>query len=163
MASYPKLSNEILANLCAVVGDTSEGLTGSQIGKYLAASGIKDPLPGITKRDRLLEALRAKQDDDDCSNNIFAFLMIVMNPVNYTQNHDYFEARRYAINQALLFAGYELTPEGKIKLVDCVQNLTESERRADRLSAELRSRKVHAEVLKYCNPELLQKNYFMRY
>ena len=160
MASYPKLSNEILANLCAVVGDTSEGLTGSQIAKYLAATGINDPLPGITKRDRLFEALRAKQDEDNCSNNIFAFLMVVMNPVNYTQNHEYFESRRSAINQVLLFAGYELAPEGKIKLVDRVQNLSEAERRADRLSAELRSRKVHAEVLKYCNPELLQKNYF---
>ncbi len=133
MASYPKLSNEILANLCAVVGDTSGGLTGSQIAKYFAAAGINDPLSGITKRDRLFEALRAKQDEDNCSNNIFAFLMIVMNPVNYTQNHDYFESRRSAINQVLLFAGYELTPEGKIKLVDRVQNLTEAERRADRL------------------------------
>ncbi|MHB8579144.1 MAG: TIGR02391 family protein [Ignavibacteriaceae bacterium] len=160
MASYPKLSQEILTNLCAVVADTSEGITGSQIGKFLASVGIKDLYPDITKRDRLFEALRLKQDEANCSNNVFAFLMNVMNPVNYTQNHGLFEARRNGINQVLLFAGYELTPEGKIKLVDRVKNLTEAERRADRLSAELHNRKVHAEVLKYCNPELLQKNYF---
>lgn len=160
MASYPKLNTEILYNLCDVIGDTAEGLTGTQIGKFLSASGINDLCPGIRKRDRLFEALSARQNQDNCSNNIFAFLMKVMNPVNYTQNQDYFESRRNAINQVLLFAGYELTPEGKIKLVDRVKNLTEAERRADKLSAELRNRRVHVEVLKYCRPELLQKNYF---
>ena len=160
MGAYPKLNQEVLSNLCAVVADTSEGITGTQIAKYLEASSIKDLYPGITKRTRLFEALREKQEQDNCSNNIFSFLMLVMNPVNYTSNHDLFEARRNKINQVLLFAGYELTSEGSINIVDRAKNLTEAERRADRLSMELHNRKVHAEVLKYCNPELLQKNYF---
>lgn len=160
MAAYQKLNHEILRNLCAVVADTDTGITGRQIGEFLSVTGIDDPLPDATKRDRLFHALSAKQEKDACSNNIFAFLMKVMNPVNYVRNPGMFEHRRIEINGVLLFAGYELTEDGAFKIVDQVKNLNEAENRADRLTSELRNRKVHHEVLKYCKPELLQKNYF---
>jgi len=160
MATCKKLDEELLRNLCAVVADTVDGISGSQIGKYLTSAGIEDIFPGITKRDRLFAALKAKQDKDVCSNNVFGFLMKVMNPVNYIKQPDIFESRRQEINKVLLFAGYELSKNGEFKIVDKVKNLDEAEQRADKLSTELRNRKVHPEVLKYCKPELLQENYF---
>ncbi len=131
MATYPKLNEELLHSLCSIVGDTTEGLSGTQIGKYLASAGIEDPFPGITKRDRLFSALKAQQEKDSCSNNIFSFLIKVMNPVNYVKQPDIFENRRDAINKVLLFAGYELNENGQFKLVDRVTNLTEAQRRAN--------------------------------
>ncbi len=163
MAIYSVLNQEILSNLCAVVADTANGLTGSQIGKFLASSNILDTSPGITKRDRLFQALQSKQIQDGCSNNVFAFLTKAMNPVNYTKDPVIFETRRKEINQVLLFAGYELTQDGDIKIVSRATNLDEAERRSDKLSSELRNRKVHNEVLKYCKPELLQKNIFIQF
>lgn len=160
MSAQPKLDDEILRNLCAVVADTESGLTGRQIGEFLLASGFEDPFPAITKRDRLFVAVQAKQEKDGCSNNIFALLMRIMKPVNYVKSPEVFESRRQGINRVLLFAGYELSQEGTFAKVNRAKNLSEAEDRADRLSKELSHRKVHPEVLKYCKPELLQKNYF---
>ncbi len=160
MATYKKLNNELLQNLCAVVADTADGITGSQIGKYLASAGIEDLSPQITKRDRLFVALSAKQTKDNCSNNIFHFLMKVMSPVNYVKQPDLFESRRNEINTVLLFAGYELNKNGDFKIVESVRNLDEAQQRASKLTTELKNRKVHSEVLRYCKPELLQENYF---
>lgn len=83
-----------------------------------------------------------------------------MRPVNYVKNKELFENRRKLINQVILFAGFELDQNGEISRVKSVMNLEEAEQRADALSSHLRYRKVHTEVLKYCRPELLQKNYF---
>lgn len=160
MPIYQKLNEELLQNLCSVVADTNDGITGSQIGKYLSMVNINDPFPDITKRDRLFEALKVKQKQDNCSNNIFYFLIKVMSPVNYVKNPDLFENRRRGINSVLLFAGYELNQNGEFKLVDSVKNLTDAQSRANILMSELQNRKVHHEVLKYCKPELLQENYF---
>lgn len=160
MATYPKFNEETLRALCAVVGDTENGLTGSQIGKFLSSSKIPDLAPTITKKDRLFEALKNKQTADGCSNNIFHFIMKVMSPVNFVKNQDYFETFRNEINTVLLFEGYEVNKSGKIQSVKKVTSLTESQKRANNLEYELKNRKVHNAVLKYCRPELLQKNYF---
>lgn len=160
MAVYPKFSDEILRALCAVIGDTESGLSGSQIGKVLSSAKIKDLAPGITKKDRLFEALRYKQETDGCSNNILDFIMRVLSPINFVKNPEDFETFRSEINRVLLFDGYEIDENGKIQKVKNVTNLTESQKRANRLEYELKNRKVHPEVLKYCKPELLQKNYF---
>lgn len=50
-----------LEQVCNVLGDTSSGLTGSEIGHYLPECGIADPNPGMTKRIRLFEALVTRQ------------------------------------------------------------------------------------------------------
>ena len=160
MPKYQKLNEEVLHNLCAVIGDTDNGISGSQIGKYLTSAHIQDPFPGITKRDRLFQALSLQQDKDGCSNNIFAFLRKVMNPVNYVHCNQVFEDRRVFVNQVLSFAGYELDQNGEFRNVERVRNLGDAQKRADKLTVELNNRKVHIEVLKYCKPELLQENYF---
>jgi len=67
MAAEPMLNDANLEALCNVLGDTGTGLTGSEIGRYLRDCGIADPLPGMTKRVRLLEAVRSKQNADRCA------------------------------------------------------------------------------------------------
>ncbi len=155
-----KLNKELLRKLCAVVADTENGITGRQIGEYLYSLNIQDIASGITKKDRLYEALNQKQTEDNCANNVFIFVSKVMNPVNYVDDIDMFNYRRTGINKVMVFAGYELDQSGNFKSVEKVTNLTEAGKRADKLSTELQNRRVHAEVLKYCKPELLQKNYF---
>jgi hypothetical protein len=65
MARIQKFPHNSLESICDVLGDTNNGLTGTEIGKYLARCRIPD---GITskKRIRLYEALSAKQASDDC-------------------------------------------------------------------------------------------------
>ena len=68
MPAEPRLSDANLEALCDILGDTGTGLTGSEIGRFLRECNIQDPLPGYTKRHRLFEALRQKQNSDGYSN-----------------------------------------------------------------------------------------------
>lgn len=160
MAAIPSLDDGQLEAICEVLGDTSGGLTGSEIGRYLNECGILDPLPNHTKRYRLYEALRAKQRQDGCSNNVFAFIKKVMNPVLYHSDPDYYATFRSRLNRPLAFSGYQVNERGGLVPVTAARTLSEAEQRADKLQSELRRRQVHADVLKFCRAELVQENYF---
>lgn len=160
MTAIPKIDENILQQFCNVVGDTTSGLTGSEIGQLLSQAGIDDLQPTITKRTRLFEALRTRQDKDGCSNNILAFTEKVMNPVRYTNCPESFKERRRLLNMVLAFGGYEIGANGKIIFAKQVDNLDEAQKRANRLKMELSNRKVHLQVLRYCQAELLENNYF---
>ncbi len=160
MAAIPKLEETRLQAICQVIGDTAEGLTGSQIGQLLARCGIDDPSPGNTKRDRLFDALRAKQERDGCANNILAFVQTALDPVRFIGNAAGFAAFRDRLNEALAFSGLHLGEDGKLQAVSQARTLDEAQERAGRLRSELARRKVHHDVLQFCKAELLQNNYF---
>lgn len=160
MAKYESLNHEILRTLCSVMVDDQQGLTGSEIAKFLLSAKIEDPMPSFTKRERLFEALSRRQTSDDCANNVLSFLMKVMSPVNYVGKEELFGYRLQRINSTIQFAGYEINNNGELAIVAPVRNLDESRQRADKLTRALHTRKVHPRVLQYCKPELLQENYF---
>lgn len=160
MAAITPFSDVHLERICAVLADTTTGLTGSEIGRLLHDLGISDPEPGMTKRHRLYEALRARQQHDRCGNLIVAFVHRAMDPVRYTGNFGHFESKRHELNEVLAFCGLSLGEDGKLRQQTTARTLTEAEERAGRLRAELRRRGVHGDVLAFCRAELLQKNYF---
>ena len=160
MAAIPKLDETRLQAICTVIGDTAEGLTGTEIGKVLARCGINDPSPGITKRDRLFDALRAKQDRDGCANNVLAFVETALDPVRFIGNAVGFAAFRDRLNEVLAFSGFHLGEDGKLQAGTQARTLDEAQERAGRLRSELTRRKVHPDVLQFCRAELLQNNYF---
>lgn len=160
MAAISKFSDAQLQRICDVLGDTTSGLTGSEIGRFLGALGIDDPSPTMTKRHRLYEALRSRQDRDGCGNLVIAFVQRAMDPVLYTNSMEYFETKRQNLNQILAFCGYAVGEDGQVRAQAAVRTLSEAEEKAGRLRAELRRRGVHADVLAFCRSELLQQNYF---
>ncbi len=160
MAQISKLSENHLEAICGIIGETSGGLTGSEIGRLLDRCGIADPFPGITKRRRLLEALRARQEKDGCANNVLAFIQTALEPSRFIGRPDEFERFRGGLNKALAFCGLQLGEDGKLKTVTQARTLTEADERAGRLRSELVRRKVHTDVLQFCRAELLQENYF---
>ena len=149
-----------LERICDVLADTSTGLTGSEMGNLLARLGIADPLPGMTKRIRLFEALKQRRQSGRCANHVVAFLQEAMKPVRHTNSHDWFDNKRDELNKVLAFAGYELGEDGFIKTCTTARTLTEAERRANRLRVALERRGVHGDVLRFCRAELLQDNCF---
>ena len=160
MPTLPSFSDTQLQSICDVLGDTSEGLIGSEIGRLLAQCGIDDPSPGATKRYRLFYALSLRQRQDQCANNIINFTQFVMDPVRYIERQAQFTLLRDRLNQVLSFAGFQIGIDGKLRQVTAVKTLDEAEQRAGRLKAELQRRKVHPDVLRFCKAELLQDNYF---
>jgi uncharacterized protein (TIGR02391 family) len=160
MAKIPVFNETNLRAICDILGDTSSGLTGREIGQLLQACGVDDPLPGQTKRQRLFEALYQRQHRDNCGNLVIAFVHAAMNPVRYVSVPQLFEDRRSQLNQVLSFSGFALGNDGKLQLIRAVSTLTEAQERAGHLHKELLSRKVHPDVLRFCQAELLQENYF---
>lgn len=156
----PSFDETVLFKICEVLTDTSGGLTGSQIGQLLQATGIDDCSLSSTKRYRLNDALISRQQIDRCGNNVVAFIQAALNPVRYVQNHAEFEVLRDELNKVLGFAGYQVNDEGKVVLATRSKTLSDAQKRANRLRRQLQERQVHADVLKFCKAELLQDNYF---
>ncbi len=53
MLSIPSFDPMHLQRICDVLGDTSKGLTGTEIGQLLRSREIEDPMVGATKQDAL--------------------------------------------------------------------------------------------------------------
>lgn len=160
MAQIPIFDDVSLRAICDILGDTSSGLTGSEIGQLLQSCGIDDPNPTQTKRYRLFEALNQRQHRDGCGNHVVAFIYAATNPVRYTRERELFESRRSQLNQVLSFCGLNLGEDGKLRQVTASRTLTEAQERATKLHRELLARNVHPDVLRFCRAELLQDNYF---
>ncbi len=156
----PEFPASQLEATCNVLGDTSSGLTGGQIGTALSRLGISDASPSETKRVRLYHALAHRQHLDGCGNLVIAFIQEVMNPVRYHSTPTVFEERRAALNVVLAFAGYTLRSDGVVARVPPATTLSEAESRARALEQKLRARSVHPDVVKFCRAELLVDNYF---
>lgn len=158
--AIPTLDFSTLEALCAVLGDTGGGLTGTEIGALLRQCQIEDVAPGITKRHRLYQALAARQERDRVANNIMGFVQAAMHPARYVGRSQLFDERQANLNGVLALAGLRVDTEGRVAPAQRARTASEAEQRAGRLRAELVRRQVHADVLKACRAELLEENYF---
>jgi uncharacterized protein (TIGR02391 family) len=158
--TIPSFNEANLEQVANVLGDTGSGLTGSEIGRYLRECGIADPIPLMTKRVRLGQALQDKQRADGCANNVCAFIQKVMNPVRYVQNPEYYEMKRAELNLVLAFEGLILNDTGHLEKRNQARTISDAQQVADHLRETLLSRGVHGDVLIFCRAELLQENYF---
>jgi uncharacterized protein (TIGR02391 family) len=160
MSAIPSLNENQLQAVADIIGDTSLGLTGTEIGQLLERCGIEDPYPGITKRKRLFAALRAQQQKDHCANNVLNFIKVALAPVRFVGRSQEFESLRIDLNEALAFSGLFLAEDGNLRPVTQARTLSEAQERAGRLRSLLAQRNVHPDVLAFCRAELLQDNYF---
>lgn len=157
------IPENILQNICDIIGDTSTGLTGTEINKYLRASNIDIyDTQGImlAKRKILYQSLSNCQKKDRCSNNILAFITKVMSPANYINRQEHFDDWQSRINQQLAFVGYELQDDSTFKEVKKVSTILDVRVKTENLKKELEARKNHVQIFNYCKEELLQNNYF---
>lgn len=149
-----------LEAIAAVLGDTAQGLTGSEIGHHLAQAGVTDTDPTMTKRHRLYNALAARHNADGNGHATLQFIRHAMDPARYAGQRELFEARRAALNVPLAFVGLQFGEDGRFHRVGQANTLSQAEERASRLRKRLQDRGVHADVLAFCRPELVKDNYF---
>ena len=74
MAKQPPLSLVLMESINKAIADTDTGPTGREIGHLLANAGISDPDPAITKWKLLTNAFVGFQNENQCANNIYAFI-----------------------------------------------------------------------------------------
>lgn len=157
MPNFPPFSEHLLQELCDILGDTSDGLSGSEISSLLTQCGIDNIGSSITKRHRLYQALNTRQRQEERSNTVLAFLQAAMDPLRYSQQKERFDYFRYSLNTVLAEVNFQIGTDGKIRIV--ARRLTEAEQRASRLRNTLIQRGAHADVLHLCKAELLRTNY----
>ena len=165
---YPPLDESVVRSLSEVLGRTEGGLTNAQIDQILRGAGVPDPTPEaplgsyvmISKRDRLYNALSAKQRCDGCGNPVLSFLAKALAPVRFHDAPSTFDVLRAEVNVPLAFAGYEVDQAGKLHRKREAETLTEARRRAMRLRSQLVDRGAHPRLLRYCLAEIDDENYF---
>lgn len=150
----------VVEGIADVLGETTTGLSGSEIARLLERSKIVDVAPGVTKRHRLRMALLTRQAQDQAANCVIRFITEAMEPVRYREMPGLFSLRQDALNEVLVFNGLRINDEGKVARGARADTLSEAAKHANSLRAELRRRGVHAEVLRYCSQEVLEGNAF---
>ncbi len=156
----PSINSSVLESICRILGDTNNGLTGSEIGRFLEEVNIPDVDPNITKWKRLYNAFVTFQNKSQVSNNILTFINKSMNPARFINEKEKFEALRNELNICLSFIGLELSEKGKFIIIEKATTISEAEKRAKRLKEKLEQRNTHKKIFEYCKAELLTENYF---
>lgn len=153
-----------IENLAKELGECGSGWEISQALKEL---GIKDfSKPKSSKKDRLLAIFSESQRRDGCADEMCNFIQHFLAPVRFAGKIEQFEAHRQVINETLAFSGLEYGTEGEFhqrdvaKTLDEARTSNEAERRSQAIQAKFSKRRIHPEVWKYCNAELLADNYF---
>jgi uncharacterized protein (TIGR02391 family) len=157
MATFTQSQLQAIAD---AFGDTAGGLTGSEIGHLLATVKIVDTDPQMTKRHRLYNAFANSQNTRKDRTHVMAFIRKSMKPERFAREQARFEPMRLNLNRALAFAGLAIEASGRLVVVDVAETLSQATRRAQELRADLSSRGVHPDVLRFCREELLADNYF---
>jgi uncharacterized protein (TIGR02391 family) len=155
-----QFSQSELEAIAAALGDTAEGLTGSEIGHILVILRMSDPTPQLTKWKRLHNAFVERQNYSQNRRAVMEFIRQAMKPERYAKCPERFEPMRAKVNRALAFSGLAVDAAGQIHAVDRVETLSEAQRRANELRADLTTRGVHPDVLLFCQAELVTDNYF---
>jgi uncharacterized protein (TIGR02391 family) len=165
---YAVIDESIVRSLAEVLGRTEGGLTNKEIDDLLAAAHIPDPRPPappgayvtISKRDRLFNALAARQRRDGCGNAVLAFVAKALAPVRFHESPGAHEVLRAEVNLPLAFAGYYVDDAGKLHPKGQAETLSQARRRAMRLRSQLVDRGAHPRLLRYCVAEVDDDNYF---
>lgn len=143
--------------VCQILADE---LNGVKIGKFLGDNGIPDPDSTMTKWRRLFAALTKVQNKFGEGRYTAILIEKVFDPVNWVGRKNQFESLKSELNTVLAFTGIALGDDGRLRLTQSVNTLSEAEKRANRLQSILKERNVHPDVLRFCRAELLNDNYF---
>jgi uncharacterized protein (TIGR02391 family) len=160
MANLPTFDSAQLEAISKVLGETNCGLKGNELEHILREVGALDPSPTLTKWMRLYNAFVATQNKHHVGNHVIQFVNKAMAPARYASEPELFRWRRDNLNVALAFSGYAVRRDGKVIHATREDTVEGARARAGQLRSLLESRGTHPEVLKYCQAELLEANYF---
>lgn len=158
---FDPIPPQILEAICRAIGNIGEGLSGTDINKYLLDCHIENPTPDITKWKRLYNALSQKQFQVKNSNDILKFIQLAVHPSRFISfGTDRFLEVTTLLNQPLSFVGLCLGMDGKFRNTTISVTIDDAQKKANSLLQKLQIREVHHDIYHYCKPELLVDNYF---
>ncbi len=154
------LPPNVIEMIAKTIGDTENGLTGTEINRLLLQSNIEDIDANNSKWKRIFNAFAENQNRLKCSNQILKFIANALAPSRYITQKDKYYKMLKEVNQQLAFVGYELKNDGQYREINVAKTIDDIQIKVENLKQKLEERKVHQEIFKYCKVELLQNNYF---
>ena len=94
------------------------------------------------------------------SDEVLKSIQYFLDPVFFINQEDSYETYRNDVNLALSFTGYEIDSAGKLRMIVKSKTLTEAQKRKEALISQIRERKMHPRILKYCRDELFENDYY---
>ncbi|MCY4059994.1 MAG: TIGR02391 family protein [Gammaproteobacteria bacterium] len=158
----PPFSAAIIEAVAGVIGDTTNGLTGSQISLRLREVPIPDVDPDNTKRKRLYNAMTVHQDGHKNGEAVVGLIHAVMKPARFVGDPAQFSHMQGRLNEVLVLEGLRVNDKGRVVRLKAgaATTLDEAASRAGQMRTELHRRRTHQDVVRYCTDELLAKNNF---
>lgn len=150
-----KFDEQALRNFASVLASI---LTHGKITEMLALCNIPQA-EGSNKSDRIYYALKRIQDRNDCGNNVMDLIQKTITPKRYDDSQE-FENHRASINEKLLYEGYEINEKGEILQCKKAQTIPEAKERSQKIKTKIRGMRIHSEIIKYCDEEWLNEDYF---
>lgn len=157
MSAHPPFDFGTVEAIAKVLGEAGSG---SDISRYLQSSGFIDDSGETTKWRRLNSVFLKSQANTKSANQILAFIRSYLVLSRFVGKREEFEHHRGELNAILILRGLEYGKDGQIRYTTQAKTLDEAEARAQGVRNMLAPRKTHSEVYKYCQPELMQENYF---
>jgi len=158
-----KIDNKIIEEVSKII---AEYATGSEITRLFDRLEFYDydlhnPFTKLsTKWKRLNHSIIEKCNKEKSARPFFRIIEEILNPISFQDNHEeWYEAKRQ-VNFPLRFYGFELDDAGKIVKTMQTKTYSEAVSRSQNLLEKLEPYKIHSNVIKFCKPELLEKNYF---
>ncbi|MGV0398714.1 TIGR02391 family protein [Corynebacterium suicordis] len=153
-------SPQTVTALAKVIGETDNGISGSEISVLLHELKMNDNSGESTKWKRLDFAFRHSLMQFRGPKRIITFITKVMEPVNYSSHPELFETRQRMINAVLIHVGLRVTDRGEVATSQKANTLSEAARLTHTVREELARRDTHSRVLKYCEEEIFRYGYF---
>jgi len=144
-------------SIARVLGEAG---TGTDISRYLDSCSLTDGSVESTKWRRLNAVFLNSQTATGSPNHILGFIKAYLIPSRFVGKRHEFENHRSSLNAILVLQGLEYGKDGEFQYISKATTLDEAESRARTIRDRLATRHTHAEVYKYCRPELMQENYF---
>ena len=157
---FNPIDSGTLEGLSKILADTEQGLTGTELSKFIPEAGLNDIDLANTKWKRLYNSFVDYQNRNQNSNSILKFINISLKPSRFVGQNDKFETIRVELNKRLSFIGLQLNENGVFNPVLSARTITEAEQRVNRFKSKLESRNIHPKIFEYCNSELITENYF---
>lgn len=149
-----------IERISRIAADTYTGLTGTEIGRFLAQVKIRDVSPEMTKWKRLYNAFVEAHNTKGSDNHILSFIAVALAPARFTGDTGHYYSLISEVNEVLSFLGLEFHDDGRFHKIKKASSLSEATKRANLLRDAVNNRELHPVLLEFCREELLQDNYF---
>lgn len=157
-AKYPPVPAGALEQICKLIGEL---YSGTELTRIMAQIPLRsDPGEGTTKWRRLAHAVSSNQARTQSGNAVIALISVAMQPDRILDRADAARRTRDELNQVLSLVGLKVRDDGRVARAARARTTDEAQDRTEHLRVLLQRRGAHDEVLTYCRPELVRKDYY---